>query len=131
MHTLKPVIIVLRDYDIGLGLKIAQIFDSEVHAYAKNIKDQSLILFAKLSTHIADLFLSNRPIIAVMASGSLVRILAPFMNNKAHEPPVITVSSDGNSIVPLLGGHHGANSCLLYTSPSPRDKRQSRMPSSA
>ena len=28
---------------------------------------------------------------------------------------------------------HGGrnNSCLLYTSPSPRDKRQSRMPSSA
>ena len=25
----------------------------------------------------------------------------------------------------------GAASCLLYTSPSPRDKRQSRMPSSA
>ena len=27
-----------------------------------------------------------------------------------------------------LQGHFG---CLLYTSPSPRDKRQSRMPSSA
>ena len=26
---------------------------------------------------------------------------------------------------------NGINSCLLYTSPSPRDKRQSRMPSSA
>ena len=26
---------------------------------------------------------------------------------------------------------NGANGCLLYTSPSPRDKRQSRMPSSA
>ena len=25
----------------------------------------------------------------------------------------------------------GAQACLLYTSPSPRDKRQSRMPSSA
>ena len=25
----------------------------------------------------------------------------------------------------------GAKGCLLYTSPSPRDKRQSRMPSSA
>ena len=25
----------------------------------------------------------------------------------------------------------GCGSCLLYTSPSPRDKRQSRMPSSA
>ena len=30
---------------------------------------------------------------------------------------------------PILEGGHG--SCLLYTSPSPRDKRQSRMPSSA
>ena len=27
--------------------------------------------------------------------------------------------------------YHGAKGCLLYTSPSPRDKRQSRMPSSA
>ena len=26
---------------------------------------------------------------------------------------------------------HSVNTCLLYTSPSPRDKRQSRMPSSA
>ena len=26
---------------------------------------------------------------------------------------------------------HGGDTCLLYTSPSPRDKRQSRMPSSA
>ena len=26
---------------------------------------------------------------------------------------------------------HVCNGCLLYTSPSPRDKRQSRMPSSA
>ena len=31
---------------------------------------------------------------------------------------------DGSSIA-------GWKSCLLYTSPSPRDKRQSRMPSSA
>ena len=28
-------------------------------------------------------------------------------------------------------GGAGVRGCLLYTSPSPRDKRQSRMPSSA
>ena len=32
-----------------------------------------------------------------------------------------------NSIV----GYHPIDSCLLYTSPSPRDQRGSRMPSSA
>ena len=30
-----------------------------------------------------------------------------------------------------LGGQAQVEGCLLYTSPSPRDKRQSRMPSSA
>ena len=30
-----------------------------------------------------------------------------------------------------MGTIYGYKSCLLYTSPSPRDKRQSRMPSSA
>ena len=29
------------------------------------------------------------------------------------------------------GDDHDGDGCLLYTSPSPRDKRQSRMPSSA
>ena len=31
----------------------------------------------------------------------------------------------------LMIGRVPSESCLLYTSPSPRDKRQSRMPSSA
>ena len=39
----------------------------------------------------------------------------------------------GNNVILVnlvaLGGH--VEICLLYTSPSPRDKRQSRMPSSA
>ena len=38
-----------------------------------------------------------------------------------------------STLVKILCGVHQADagSCLLYTSPSPRDKRQSRMPSSA
>ena len=55
------------------------------------------------------------------------------------EPPSLdqhVVTSDLASTI----AHHmfeglytfnAANACLLYTSPSPRDKRQSRMPSSA
>ena len=34
-------------------------------------------------------------------------------------------------IITFLIAGHETTSCLLYTSPSPRDKRQSRMPSSA
>ena len=37
---------------------------------------------------------------------------------------VISIDGDGSVLMNM-------NTCLLYTSPSPRDKRQSRMPSSA
>ena len=35
------------------------------------------------------------------------------------------------AILEALEGPESPKNCLLYTSPSPRDKRQSRMPSSA
>ena len=43
---------------------------------------------------------------------------------------------EGSGVLPstVIGFPHGGqatSTCLLYTSPSPRDKRQSRMPSSA
>ena len=44
----------------------------------------------------------------------------------------ISSSAKENVFLFLIGVFpHRVNSCLLYTSPSPRDKRQSRMPSSA
>ncbi len=58
---------------------------------------------------IREAYTSGRPVIAVMASGALIRILAPLLKDKRNEPPVIAVSEDGKSVVPLLGGHHGAN----------------------
>ena len=36
-----------------------------------------------------------------------------------------------DNVASVLGQIEQGRSCLLYTSPSPRDKRQSRMPSSA
>ena len=46
-----------------------------------------------------------------------------------------TTSGDGaaltNETSKMAKGINDIEDCLLYTSPSPRDKRQSRMPSSA
>ena len=53
----------------------------------------------------------------------------------AHGTNIVPVIHDGSVIfahLHQLGGYVASiNGCLLYTSPSPRDKRQSRMPSSA
>ena len=61
----------------------------------------------------------NRPrIVAIPSEKSIKRRLEADVGNK-EEDEDITLHFD-----PYRG-------CLLYTSPSPRDKRQSRMPSSA
>ena len=51
-------------------------------------------------------------------SDRIIRIRQPILN-----------LLNGNNKVIILS--HLGRPCLLYTSPSPRDKRQSRMPSSA
>ena len=65
----------------------------------------------------------------ILASGmgvvlvALIAVLATSETNQGLGPsPLITQAA------PLIAG---PTVCLLYTSPSPRDKRQSRMPSSA
>ena len=47
--------------------------------------------------------------VGVCAAGILIRAVAPLLNDKKAEPPVVAVSDDGESVVPLLGGHRGAN----------------------
>ena len=44
---------------------------------------------------------------------------------------ILDIMMPGKSGLDFLKEHKEYINCLLYTSPSPRDKRQSRMPSSA
>ena len=59
--------------------------------------------------HLQGLFAAGRPVIGICAAGILVRALASSLSDKRKEPPVLAVAEDGSTIVPLLGGHHGAN----------------------
>ena len=65
--------------------------------------------FSDLRAHLNSSFANGATIVGVMASGALIRLLAPALADKHMEPPVIAVAEDGSSAVPLLGGHNGAN----------------------
>jgi cobalt-precorrin 5A hydrolase/precorrin-3B C17-methyltransferase len=65
--------------------------------------------FTAAAAHIAALFAAGRPIVGLCAAGILIRAVAPLLADKRAEPPVVAVAGDGSAIVPLLGGHHGAN----------------------
>ncbi len=64
-------------------------------------------------TTMQELFLAGRPIIALAASGIVIRALAPVLLSKRLEPPVVVVTEDGAEVIPLLGGHRGGNALAL------------------
>lgn len=65
--------------------------------------------FGDTTAHIRALFEAGDAIVGVCAAGILIRAVAPLLSDKRAEPPVLAVAPDGSSVVPLLGGHHGAN----------------------
>jgi cobalt-precorrin 5A hydrolase/precorrin-3B C17-methyltransferase len=67
------------------------------------------VVYDRVMPHLRELFAGGTPIVGLCASGILVRALAPLLDNKRAEPPVVALAEDGSVAVPLLGGHHGAN----------------------
>lgn len=65
--------------------------------------------FKETGTHLAELFTNGTTILGLCASGILIRSLAPLLNSKRSEPPLLSISDDGAIVVPLLGGLTGAN----------------------
>ena len=81
---------------------------ARIHGYAPRVPDTD-VLFDEVRTELRKLYAEGVPIVGVCAAGILTRILAPSLADKREEPAVIAVAEDGSAVVPLLGGHRGAN----------------------
>jgi cobalt-precorrin 5A hydrolase/precorrin-3B C17-methyltransferase len=93
-----PVFVALTPIGLATARRAAEAIGGEVHALGVGDTSQ-----------IKALFEAGRPVVGICAAGILIRILAPCLADKRAEPPVLAVSEDGAEIVPLLGGHRGAN----------------------
>jgi cobalt-precorrin 5A hydrolase/precorrin-3B C17-methyltransferase len=67
------------------------------------------IPYDDLADCLRGLYRAGRPILALCAAGIVIRLLAPLLADKRTEPPVVAIAEDGSVVVPLLGGHRGAN----------------------
>ena len=86
---------------------------AEVHGLKGRAEEGADVVFDEVAAHVRDLFGRSRPVVGICAAGILIRALAPLLSDKRQEPPVVAVSANGGSVVPLLGGHRGANRLAL------------------
>jgi len=98
---MKPAIVILSEASRELATRIATALAGEVLLATPDGTAPRILL--------PRLFAEGRTIIGICSAGILVRLVAPLLGDKHAEPPVIAVAQDGTAVVPLLGGHHGAN----------------------
>ena len=103
----KPVLFVLGASALPLARKLKDPLGAEIHT--PDCVAGGDVNYSKAMAHLAALFAAGHPVIGLCAAGILIRALAPHLTDKRSEPAVIALAEDGSSVVPLLGGHHGAN----------------------
>ena len=77
-------------------------------------KNTSHILFEKLSATLEKKFGQYTGHIFIMATGIVVRVLAPLIQSKTKDPAVVVVDDLGKNAISLLSGHIGGANELTY-----------------
>ena len=65
------------------------------------------IYTGSLKTHVAALWQQNRAFIFCLATGAVVRLIAPLLEDKSRDPAVIVIDENGQFVISLCSGHQG------------------------
>jgi cobalt-precorrin 5A hydrolase / precorrin-3B C17-methyltransferase len=110
----KIAIVALSNGSIVTAKKIqtcgveAGCIEAVIYGLRKRV-DSADIFFDDFGNTLRDLYRADTTIIALCAAGIIIRTLAPLLEEKSSEPPVLAVAEDGSAVVPLLGGIGGVN----------------------
>jgi cobalt-precorrin 5A hydrolase/precorrin-3B C17-methyltransferase len=65
-----------------------------------------------LKTHLASIWMEYDGFVFCLATGAVVRSIAPLLQNKATDPAVVVVDEAGKFAISLCGGHQGGGDRL-------------------
>lgn len=60
-----------------------------------------------LKSHIASLWNNHRAFVFCLATGAVVRLIAPLLENKSLDPAVVVIDEQGKFVISLCSGHQG------------------------
>ncbi len=100
-------VVALSASGMATGRRLAEGLGARLHG--RGAAADAALSAADYAPRLRALFAAGEAIVFVGALGALVRMLAPLLADKAAEPPVVAVAEDGSAVIPVLGGHRGAN----------------------
>jgi cobalt-precorrin 5A hydrolase len=81
--------------------------DCEIFVSKKYAIKDAVPIENKLGQAIKDVFREVDAVVAVMATGIVVRTVAPLLKSKLSDPAVVCVDTSGRFAISLLSGHYG------------------------
>ncbi len=60
-----------------------------------------------LKNHLANLWQTHRAFVFCLATGAVVRLIAPLLQDKSSDPAVVVVDEAGKFVISLCSGHQG------------------------
>lgn len=96
--------------EIGVTLYIPE----SIAAYCPR-SAQVQIYQGALKDQIASLWQTHRSLIFGLATGAVVRLIAPLLQDKATDPAVLVMDAAGQFVISLCGGHQGGADQLTRT----------------
>ncbi len=104
-------LIAITSDGIKVAERISEKLNGEVTVFLlqklKQSKLTATYFSKKLVDHVGEIFSVYDGLIFIMASGIVVRVIAPYIENKHTDPAVVVVDDVGRFVVSLLSGHEG------------------------
>jgi cobalt-precorrin 5A hydrolase len=98
---MKIAIISVSKKGKNLALTIKEYLDKDSTIIRADLFHKNVKKYLKIA------FYEYDAIIAIMASGILIRSIAPYIESKTSDPAVINIDDNGNFVISTLSGHLG------------------------
>ena len=104
---------------ISLAMKLKQGFPGcgvmvSAGAMVDNKLPRGVVVFKTLRTALADSFLQYDAHVCIFSTGIAVRLLAPLLVSKLHDPAVVVMDDRGMHSISLVSGHLGGANELAH-----------------
>jgi len=107
---MRLAIISVTNQGALLGSAVADTLcnDHQVDVFAKQSRNPlNVTPYESLSTLLPDIFSCYDGFIFIMATGIVVRVIAPYIQDKRIDPAIVVMDENGQYVISLLSGHIG------------------------